>query len=398
MTEARDLLVYPHDGKYVVLGGNIRMRAYQKLGWKEVPCCVLLEGMPPEKLRAVVMQDNNPFGDNDWDALANEWDAAELDDWGFDVWQEPKEEAPKAAKAKEEEKKEEEKFDIASLMLADRIYDSDNAYDIPTLRTDRQPNSGLLLPFFGWGTDTRLKKGIQTYHFYVEDYRFTNIWNDPAKPLQGGCSELVEPNLSLFDTTPVAYGLQLIYMKRWIARYWQECGARVYADLNVARKFYEYNKLGIPQGYNAFATRGYADREEYLKLEIEIARQLSGLDKPNMIVYGGGERIREICLQSNVFRTQNESGMKRTPDGYLFMASFEQRTPQGGSYRNVVKGLEHAKKKSSEIAVLYDKHGVHTRSSIEKGISQYEYLNKYRFKEIIVISKDGRIHRHKHNA
>lgn len=94
----------------------------------------------------------------------------------------------------------------------------------------------------------------------------------------------------------------------------------------------------------------------------------------------------------------NESGMERTPDGYLFKASFEQRTPQGGSYRNVVKGLEHAKKKSSDIAVLYDKHGVHTRSSIEKGLSQYEYLNKYRFKEIIVISKDGRIHRHKHNT
>ena len=56
MTEARDILVYPHDGKYVVLGGNMRLRAYQKLGWKEVPCCVLPGGMPPEKLRAVVMQ------------------------------------------------------------------------------------------------------------------------------------------------------------------------------------------------------------------------------------------------------------------------------------------------------------------------------------------------------
>lgn len=301
MTEARDLLVVPHGDGYVVVGGNMRLAAYRELGWKEVPCCILPAGTPPEKLRQMLIQDNNPFGDNDWDALANEWDAAELDDWGFDVWQEPKKETPKPAKAKEEEKKEEEeKFDIASLMLADRIYDSDNAYDIPTLRTDRQPNSGLLLPFSGWGTDTRLKKGIQTYHFYVEDYRFTNIWNNPAKPLQGGCTELVEPNLSLFDTTPVAYGLQLIYMKRWIARFWQECGARVYADLNVARKFYEYNKLGIPQGYNAFATRGYADREEYLKQEIDIARDISGLDKPNMIVYGGGERIREICLHNNV--------------------------------------------------------------------------------------------------
>ena len=299
MTEARDLLVYPCGGSYVVIGGNMRLRAYQKLGWKDVPCCVLPKETSVSKLRQILIQDNNPFGDNDWDALANEWDATELDDWGFDVWREPKAES-KANPKDKEEKEEKEKFDIASLMLADRIYDSDNEYDIPTLRTDRQPDSGLLLPFSAWGADTRLKKGIKTYHFYVEDYRFTNIWNDPVKPLQSGCEEFVEPNLSLFDTTPVAYGLQLIYMKRWIARFWQECGAKVYADLNVARKFYGYNCLGIPQGYNAFATRGYANREEYLKQEIDIARQISGLDKPNMIVYGGGERIRELCLQHNV--------------------------------------------------------------------------------------------------
>lgn len=90
--------------------------------------------------------------------------------------------------------------------------------------------------------------------------------------LSGGCREMVEPNFSLYDTTPIAYGLQLIYKKRWIARFWQECGAAVYADLNVARKFAEYNRLGIPDGYNAFATRGYADREEYLREEIKIAQ------------------------------------------------------------------------------------------------------------------------------
>lgn len=300
MTEARDLLVYPHNGEYIVIGGNMRLRAYQDLGWKEVPCCVLPDNMPVDKLREMVIQDNNPFGEDDWDMLANEWDADELNEWGFDVWQEPKEKSKSKLKSKEEKKEDEEKLDICSLMLADRIYDSDNEFDIPSLRIDRQPNSGLLLPFSGWGTDTRLKKGISTYHFYVEDYRFTNIWNDPAKPLQGGCTELVEPNLSLFDTTPVAYGLQLVYMKRWIARFWQECGAKVYADLNVSRKFYKWNRMGIPNGYNAFATRGYADREEYLKMEIQTAREISGLDKPNMIVYGGGERIKELCIQNNV--------------------------------------------------------------------------------------------------
>lgn len=95
---------------------------------------------------------------------------------------------------------------------------------------------------------------------------------------------------------------------------------------------------------------------------------------------------------------KDESGGRTTPDGFLFTASFEQRTPQAGSYKNFVKGLEHAKKKVAKVAVMYDKNGMHTRASVEKGLSQYEYLNKYRFKEVIVISKDGNIHRHKHNA
>lgn len=71
--------------------------------------------------------------------------------------------------------------------------------------------------------------------------------------LTSGVKALVEPNLSVYDTTPIAYGLQQIYKKRWISRYFQECGIKVYADLNVSVKFKEYNKLGLPKGYNAFS-------------------------------------------------------------------------------------------------------------------------------------------------
>lgn len=196
----------------------------------------------------------------------------------------------------------------------DRIYPTDNEYEIPCLRLDRQPKSGLLLPFAGWGSDTRVRKTVATYQFYVDDYRFSAIWKHPQRVLSGGCRELIEPNFSLYDTTPIAYGLQLIYMKRWIARFWQECGARVYADLNVSRKFAKFNRLGIPEGYNAFATRGYADREEYLREEIKIAKEISGKDVPNMIVYGGGENIRQICLQAKViyveqFMTNRREGV-----------------------------------------------------------------------------------------
>ena len=85
MTEARDLLVVPHGGGYVVVGGNMRLQAYRELGWKEVPCCILPEGMPTDKLREIVIQDNNPFGETDWDMIANEWDVEELKDWGVDL-------------------------------------------------------------------------------------------------------------------------------------------------------------------------------------------------------------------------------------------------------------------------------------------------------------------------
>lgn len=126
----------------------------------------------------------------------------------------------------------------------------------------------------------------------------------------------------------------------------------------------------------------------YLAIEKSPARH-----KPEEL-----EAARVLADKGYKVILKNEAGSRVTPDGFLFKASFEQRTPQSGNSKNFVKGLEHAKKKVANVAVMYDKYGVHTRSSVENGLSQYEYLNKYRFKEVIVISKDGRIHRHKHNT
>ena len=114
-----------------------------------------------------------------------------------------------------------------SFVPEDRLYPSDNEYEIPTLRLDRQPENGLLLPFAPWGANSRRKKNIATYHFYVDDYRFQNIWLHPEKLIACGCREVVEPNFTLHLNMPIASGLQLLYKKRWIARWLQECGIRV---------------------------------------------------------------------------------------------------------------------------------------------------------------------------
>lgn len=43
LLDARGAIVVPHKGKFVVLGGNMRVTAARKLDLKEMPCAVLPE-------------------------------------------------------------------------------------------------------------------------------------------------------------------------------------------------------------------------------------------------------------------------------------------------------------------------------------------------------------------
>ena len=81
MTEIKPLWVY----KWVVISGNMRLRAVRELKWKEVPVIVLPEDTSVEDLCAYAILDNTHYGDHDWDALANEWDADLLTEWGLDI-------------------------------------------------------------------------------------------------------------------------------------------------------------------------------------------------------------------------------------------------------------------------------------------------------------------------
>lgn len=83
MLEKRPLVV---DENMVVLGGNMRLKALQKAGIKEIPIDIA-EGWTDEQKKEFIIKDNVGFGEWDWDILANTFDNVELKDWGLDVWQ-----------------------------------------------------------------------------------------------------------------------------------------------------------------------------------------------------------------------------------------------------------------------------------------------------------------------
>ena len=83
MLDIREIVV---DEENIVLGGNMRLKALQELGIKEVTVKKVL-GLTEKQKREFVIKDNVNFGEWDWDNLANEWTASELNDWGVGVWE-----------------------------------------------------------------------------------------------------------------------------------------------------------------------------------------------------------------------------------------------------------------------------------------------------------------------
>jgi hypothetical protein len=81
MLELRPIVT---DADRVVLGGNMRLKACKAAGLKTVPV-VVADHLTESQRREFIVKDNVGFGDWDWDALANEWDAGELAEWGLDV-------------------------------------------------------------------------------------------------------------------------------------------------------------------------------------------------------------------------------------------------------------------------------------------------------------------------
>lgn len=182
--------------------------------------------------------------------------------------------------------------------IPDCLFPSDNDAEVPMLRLDMQPKY-CEIPFLCFGEQKRTfqMNGQGTLHFYTDDYRFQSVYENPGKILQHNPASIVEPNFSLFNEMPVAFGLQAIYKKRFIARAMQERGINVFVDLNVAAKFYKLNMLGVPMGWSSFCTRGYSDRLHYLEFEWQLAKSYAGDNPLLFVIYGGGNECKRFAKE-----------------------------------------------------------------------------------------------------
>ena len=75
------------DQDNVVLGGNMRLKALQHLGFKEIHDTWVKKAseLTEEEKRRFIIADNVSGGEWDWGVLQAEWDLGELEDWGLEI-------------------------------------------------------------------------------------------------------------------------------------------------------------------------------------------------------------------------------------------------------------------------------------------------------------------------
>jgi DNA modification methylase len=81
MLEIRPIVV---NEEMIVLGGNMRLKACQEAGLKEVHIIKASE-LTEEQQKEFIIKDNVGFGEWDWNDLANNWETEKLQEWGLDI-------------------------------------------------------------------------------------------------------------------------------------------------------------------------------------------------------------------------------------------------------------------------------------------------------------------------
>jgi len=187
--------------------------------------------------------------------------------------------------------------DLTRQDVPDAMWPTDNEWGIPLLDINLQAKA-LELPIAKWGAIARTSKMTGTYQFYCDDYRFNALWADPSPVVNSSCAAIVEPNFSTGEQMAKAVALWGVYRKRWLARYWQSFGIKIFVDINVEAVFADLNMLGIPEGWTAYATRwldsyGHDDR----MMQWEMAKKHAGTDSILFAVFGGRDKAEAACKE-----------------------------------------------------------------------------------------------------
>lgn len=276
------------DENNTIISGEGRFKALKELKYKKIQC-LKVTGFKNEDVKKLYIINTNKTNMEtgfNYDILYDELDDINLtdltlDDFGIDI--------DNILKTTYKENERHRTNDTYNLSLGESDKKTEDFWQMPIIKNENIIPSELI--GFNYAKTSKNKNvGI---HFYIDDYQFERIWNNPEKYInilkQYKC--ILSPDFSLYIDMPMPMKIWNIYRNRKIGAYYQSQGIKVIPTLSWGEEeTYKFCFKGLePNGIYSVSTIGVKKNNEALKLwkngMDEAIRQL----KPKMILLYGGE-------------------------------------------------------------------------------------------------------------
>lgn len=284
------------DSHNVIVAGHTRYQAAKSLGLTSVPC-IVADDLTPQQIKAFRLADNKVSEKSQWDdaLLADELAGiSDIDMSEFDF------ELPALDIEDEEDgyygDERERTYDAYNLT----DFEPERAagfYQMPIIEKCRSCPTDLI--GFNYMLTTEPRKGLGV-HFYVDDYQFERVWNDPEMYCEklAAFDYVLTPDFSLYTDMPMAMKIWNIYRSRLIGQICQDLGARVIPTLSWAEEAtFQFCFDGIePGGVVSVSTIGVKRDEEATKIWTRgMDEAIKRLRPSCVLVYGGDIGYKFPC-------------------------------------------------------------------------------------------------------
>ena len=268
-----------------IVEGHGRFIACNELGMTEVPI-IRLDHLTDEERKAYTLAHNKlTMNSNfDLDILNDElkiFETIDMTDFDFDI---DFDDDIIDFKPNERHRTN----DTYNLNLVDLDSSTNDFWQMPIIENNHFIPTDLV--GFNYAKTSKNKKvGI---HFYLDDYQFERIWNNPEEyvSILSEYECILSPDFSLYLDMPMPMKIWNIYRSRQIGQYYQSMGIKVIPTISWAEKeTFDFAFKGIPKGsIVSISTIGVKRDEDAMKIWREgMDAMITEIQPKTILVYGG---------------------------------------------------------------------------------------------------------------
>lgn len=278
------------DTNNIVIAGHTRLKAAKKLGLTKVPC-IVADDLSEDQVKAFRLADNKVSEMAFWDYELLDQELDDLFDFDMTVFGfEDAEEIDQPEEPEQDEEKRNERertMDAYNLDEFDQFH-AEGFYQMPVI----EPVDHIPTDLIGFNYALTAPDKASGIHFYIDDYQFERVWNQPLFYLEK-LSEfdcILTPDFSLYTEMPIAMKIWNTYRSRLIGQMAQRLGMIVIPTVSwCEEETFDFCFDGLPkQSTLSISTIGVKQDEYNFSLWKDgVVEMIKRLQPRTLLIYGG---------------------------------------------------------------------------------------------------------------